>query len=66
MTLTNRILIAMVAGIATGSIINLLMHATGLSGDLKSLIDVYLVNGLFDVVGRIFNASLKLLSLIHI
>ena len=61
MTLTNRILIAMVAGIATGSIINMLMHATGLSGDLKSLIDVYLVNGLFDVVGRIFIASLKLL-----
>ncbi len=61
MSLTNRILIAMVAGIATGSIINMLMHATGLSADFKSLIDVYLVQGLFDVIGRIFIASLKLL-----
>ncbi|TDG12956.1 dicarboxylate/amino acid:cation symporter [Seongchinamella unica] len=61
MSLTNRILIAMVAGIATGSIINMLMHATGVSAELKSLVDVYLVNGLFDVIGRIFIASLKLL-----
>ncbi|RLQ22340.1 dicarboxylate/amino acid:cation symporter [Seongchinamella sediminis] len=61
MSLTNRILIAMVAGIAMGSIINMLMHATGVSAELKSMLDVYLVNGLFDVVGRIFIASLKLL-----
>ena len=61
MSLTNRILIAMVAGIATGSIINLLMHSTGVTEGLKSLVDVYLVHGLFDVVGRIFVASLKLL-----
>lgn len=61
MSLTNRILIAMVAGIAVGSIINLLTHSTGVSDGLKSLVDVYLVHGLFDVVGRIFVASLKLL-----
>ncbi|MEP4147101.1 MAG: dicarboxylate/amino acid:cation symporter [Halioglobus sp.] len=61
MSLTNRILIAMVAGIAVGSIINLLTHSTGVSEGLKSLVDVYLVHGLFDVVGRIFVASLKLL-----
>ncbi|MEP5567139.1 MAG: dicarboxylate/amino acid:cation symporter [Halioglobus sp.] len=61
MSLTNRILIAMVAGIAVGSIINLLMHSTGVSEGLKSLVDVYLVQGVFDVVGRIFVASLKLL-----
>jgi Na+/H+-dicarboxylate symporter len=60
-SLTNRILIAMVAGIAVGSIINLLVHSTGVSEGLKSLVDVYFVNGLFDVVGRIFVASLKLL-----
>ena len=51
MSLTNRILIAMVAGIAVGSIINLLVHSTGVSEGLKSLVDVYFVNGLFDVVG---------------
>ncbi|MEH6587260.1 MAG: dicarboxylate/amino acid:cation symporter [Halioglobus sp.] len=61
MSLTNRILIAMVAGIVTGSIINLLVHSTGVTDGLKSLVDVYLVQGLFDVVGRIFVASLKLL-----
>ncbi len=61
MSLTNRILIAMVAGIAVGSIINLLMSSGGVSADLKALVDVYLVQGLFDVVGRIFVASLKLL-----
>ena len=61
MSLTNRILIAMVAGIAVGSIINLLMSSGGVSADLKGLVDVYLVQGLFDVVGRIFVASLKLL-----
>ena len=61
MSLTNRILIAMVAGIVVGSIINMLMLSGGVSDSLKSIVDVYLVNGLFDVVGRIFVASLKLL-----
>ena len=61
MSLTNRILLAMVAGIATGSIINLLMHSGGVGQGLKDLVDLYLVGGLFDVVGRIFVASLKLL-----
>lgn len=61
MSLTNRIMIAMVAGIVTGSIINLIMHSAGAGDGLKALIDGYLVNGLFDLVGRIFVASLKLL-----
>lgn len=61
MSLTNRILIAMVAGIVTGSVINLVMHSTGIGDGLKQWIDAYLVGGLFDVVGRIFVASLKLL-----
>lgn len=61
MSLTNRILIAMVAGIVTGSIINLLMHSTGVGEGIKQFVDVYLVGGVFDVVGRIFVASLKLL-----
>jgi Na+/H+-dicarboxylate symporter len=61
MSLTNRILIAMVAGIVTGSVINLLLHSTSLGAGPREFIDVYLVGGLFDVVGRIFVASLKLL-----
>lgn len=61
MTLTNRILLAMVAGIATGSLLNFLLHAPGVGEGFKAAIDVYLVNGVFDVLGRIFVASLKLL-----
>ena len=60
MTLTNRILLAMVLGILCGSGLNLLLHS-GLSAGLVGAIDTYLVGGLFDVVGRIFVASLKLL-----
>jgi len=60
-TLTNRILLAMVAGIATGSLLNFLLHAPGVGEGFKAAIDVYLVNGVFDVLGRIFVASLKLL-----
>lgn len=61
MSLTNRILIAMVGGILMGSLINLLLHSTGMSDTFRMLIDDYLVSGLFDLVGRIFVASLKLL-----
>lgn len=61
MSLTNRILTAMVAGIVLGSIINLLMNGTEVGEGHKQFIDTYLVSGLFDVVGRIFVASLKLL-----
>jgi Na+/H+-dicarboxylate symporter len=61
MTLTNRILIAMAAGIVTGSIINLMMHSSVAGSGVTGFIDQFLVNGLFDLVGRIFIASLKLL-----
>ena len=61
MSLTNRILIAMAAGILLGSLLNLIMHATGTSAELRAVLETYLVEGLFDVVGRIFVASLKLL-----
>ena len=61
MSLTNRILISMVAGILLGSLINLLMHSTSMSDTFRMVIDEYLVSGLFDLVGRIFVASLKLL-----
>jgi Na+/H+-dicarboxylate symporter len=61
MSLTNRILIAMVAGILLGSLFNLLSHSTGLPPFFRVVIDDLLVGGLFDVVGRIFVASLKML-----
>lgn len=61
MSLTNRILFAMVAGILTGSVINLMSNSSSVSTELLTAIDSYLTNGLFDLVGRIFIASLKLL-----
>ena len=61
MSLTNRILIAMVAGILLGSLLNLLIHSGGIAESVRQMLEVYLVDGLFDLVGRIFVASLKLL-----
>jgi Na+/H+-dicarboxylate symporter len=61
MSLTNRILLAMVAGIVTGSLFNLVLHSSVTPPFMLALIGDYLVGGLFDVVGRIFVASLKLL-----
>jgi len=60
MSLTNRILLAMVAGILVGSGLNLALHSS-LPEGLRNGLDIYLVGGLFDVIGRIFVASLKLL-----
>ena len=61
MSLTNRILVSMVAGILIGSLLNLLMHSSSLSDSFRVVVDDYLINGLLDLVGRIFVASLKLL-----
>lgn len=61
MTLTTRILIAMVAGIALGSLFNVLAGLQALPAAVQGVVDTYLVGGLFDVVGRIFVASLKML-----
>ncbi|CAA0091134.1 Proton/glutamate-aspartate symporter [Halioglobus japonicus] len=60
MSLTSRILLAMVAGVLVGSGLNALFHIDLVPG-LEGVINTYLVGGLFDVVGRIFVASLKLL-----
>ncbi|MCB1689670.1 MAG: dicarboxylate/amino acid:cation symporter [Halioglobus sp.] len=60
MSLTSRILLAMAAGILVGSLLNALFHLDLMPG-LRGAIDTYLIGGLFDVVGRIFVASLKLL-----
>ncbi|MEP5764018.1 MAG: dicarboxylate/amino acid:cation symporter [Halieaceae bacterium] len=61
MTLTTRILLAMVAGITFGSIINIAAVQAWFPAGVQMAIDTYLVGGVFDVVGRIFVASLKLL-----
>ena len=61
MTLTNKILISMVAGILLGSLLNLMLHSTGVAASVHQLIQNFLIDGLFDLVGRIFVASLKLL-----
>ncbi len=61
MTLTTRILLAMVSGILLGSLLNLMVSGTGISDTLRSGIQDLLIGGLFDVVGQIFIASLKLL-----
>jgi Na+/H+-dicarboxylate symporter len=60
-TLTNRILVAMTAGILVGAVLNLVINGTGAPEVLRTFLQEYLVGGLFDVVGRIFVASLKLL-----
>lgn len=61
MTLTTRILIAMVGGILVGSLLNLMVSGSGISDTLRSGIQDLLIGGVFDVVGQIFIASLKLL-----
>ncbi|HBV75740.1 MULTISPECIES: dicarboxylate/amino acid:cation symporter [Vibrio] len=53
-SLTSRIIIGMVTGILCGFLIR-----TFLSGN--EIVDAYIVNGLFDVGGKIFIASLKML-----
>ena len=61
MSLTNRILLAMLAGIALGSLLEWLMGALDPAGGLQAFIENGLILGLFDVVGRVFIASRKLL-----
>ncbi len=58
MSLTQRVLLAMVLGIAVGVVINLLSPADGATG---GWLQVYLVLGIFDTVGKVFVASLQLL-----
>lgn len=61
MSLTNRILVAMAAGIVLGSGIELLLGSLSPESRVAGVINDYLIFGLFDVLGRIFIASLKLL-----
>ena len=60
MTLTTRIVLAMIGGILGGALIKL-THDSGILGSTGDLI-LYdlLANGIFDIVGQIFIASLRL------
>jgi Na+/H+-dicarboxylate symporter len=60
-TLTKRILIAMLAGLVLGIMFNVLLGIESLPEAIRSFIENILVMGLFDTVGQIFIASLKLL-----
>ena len=61
MSLTNRILLAMVLGISLGSILEVVLGGLDPEGGLYGFLYNGLVMGVFDVLGRIFIASLKLL-----
>ncbi|WP_250461677.1 dicarboxylate/amino acid:cation symporter [Microbulbifer litoralis] len=61
MGLTTRILIAMLAGIVIGVLFNFLNTSQLLGSGFTGFINAYITEGLFDVVGRIFIASLKLM-----
>lgn len=61
MGLTTRILIAMLAGIVVGVLFNFLNTSQLLGSGVTGFINSYITEGLFDVAGRIFIASLKLM-----
>ena len=61
MSLTNRILLAMVLGIGLGSVLEITLASLSPESGLYGVLYNGLVMGLFDVLGRIFIASLKLL-----
>ncbi|NKB37328.1 MAG: cation:dicarboxylase symporter family transporter [Gammaproteobacteria bacterium] len=61
MSLTARILLAMVLGVIAGSVLNLLFSTQVLSEAFATDVYDFLVAGLLDGIGRIFIASLKLL-----
>lgn len=63
MSLTNKILLGMVLGVIVGIVVNVLLggsHAPPTQG-LGLQVKMFLVDGLFDIVGQIFISSLKLL-----
>ncbi len=61
MGLTTQIFIAMIAGIVLGLGINIATTNDWLGAGGTSWLDAMIVDGLFDAVGKIFVASLKLL-----
>lgn len=62
MALTNKILLGMVLGVIVGVIFNLVMGGSEEpTQGVDYWLQTYIINGLFDVIGQIFIASLKLL-----
>ncbi|MGH1373092.1 MAG: dicarboxylate/amino acid:cation symporter [Cellvibrionaceae bacterium] len=61
MSLTVRILIAMAAGLGVGILLNLASQQQWLNSAIIGWVDEFVIVGVFDAVGRIFVASLKLL-----
>lgn len=61
MTLTRRILLAMTLAIVLGSLTKLLLGLDWLPALLHTFLQVHLVDGLFNLGGQVFLASLKLL-----
>jgi Na+/H+-dicarboxylate symporter len=61
MSLTARILIAMIAGLALGIVLNLLGNSGGVNPIIRQWLTDALVNGVLDTIGQMFVASLKLL-----
>ncbi len=61
MSLTVRILIAMGAGLGVGILLNLASQQQWLDSAIIGWVDEFVIVGVFDAVGRIFVASLKLL-----
>ena len=61
MSLTVRILIAMAAGLGVGILLNLASQQQWLDSAIIGWVDEFVIVGVFDAVGRIFVASLKLL-----
>ena len=61
MSVTQRIVVAMLMGLLTGALLNFISTGEILSVAMQSGLDMYLVDGLFDTIGQIFVRSLKLL-----
>jgi len=61
MSLTNKILLGMVLGVIIGIILNLLLGSPDNQSGVAQWVQVYVINGLLDIVGQIFISSLKLL-----
>ncbi|HTF98228.1 MAG TPA: dicarboxylate/amino acid:cation symporter [Cellvibrio sp.] len=60
MSLTNKILLGMVLGAVIGIVLNLALNGQANQG-VGQWVQAFIINGLFDVIGQIFIASLKLL-----
>jgi Na+/H+-dicarboxylate symporter len=61
MSLAQRIVIAMLLGLLSGALLNVIFSLEVLPEALAASLDSLLVNGLFDTLGQIFVRSLKLL-----